>query len=209
MKVGFGYEKAFFKEQILRLWAKMFGGDDKNSWNSAKTVLFFAYEFFVRKNKMKVGFGCEKSSFLGGNTETAAKIIFLVSYKNSWNSTKTALFQEANTVKIFSPNPLFTRLFGLCVAHIYIFPMSDFLRKCTAGNNFCGNCCEICTKIKHKKQNFWKKMLQKSYFLKKNVYPQEYFVVTKACKEYSIKMVYPKLQNALPWWGGGGIICLI
>jgi hypothetical protein len=47
--------------------------------------------------------------------------------------------------------------FGLCV---YIFPMSAFLSKCPAGKIFG----EIAAKIKHKKQNFWRKMLQKSLF---------------------------------------------
>ena len=94
------------------------------------STFFYIWIFYFRKNKMKVGFGCEKS--WEEIRKLWAKIIFLVSYKNSWNSTKTAFFQGANTVKIFSPNPAFTPLFGLCFVHIW------FLKKMPSREIFFG-----------------------------------------------------------------------
>ena len=79
VKVGFGYQ----------FWLR-------------KQHFFLHMNFFFRKNKTKVGFGCNKNSFWEEIRKLRAKIIFLVSYKNSWNSRKTAVFQEANMVKIFS-----------------------------------------------------------------------------------------------------------
>jgi hypothetical protein len=126
---------------------------------------FSAYEFFIsEKIKWKSVLGSKKDVFWEEIRKLRAKIIFLVSYKNSWNSTKTAVFQGANMVTIFSQTPRSLHFLGYAL-YIYTFPMSDFLRKCLAGENFWRNCCENRTKIKHKKQNFWTKMLRKSYFL--------------------------------------------
>jgi hypothetical protein len=41
---------------------------------------------------VRVRVTAKKKQFLAGNTETAAQNNFFVSYKTSWNSSKTALF---------------------------------------------------------------------------------------------------------------------
>jgi len=44
---------------------------------ATKTAVFSAQKFCIsEKNKIKVGFGCEKSSFWEGNTETAGQNYF-------------------------------------------------------------------------------------------------------------------------------------
>ena len=78
--------------------------NDKNSWNSAKTAPFSAYEFFIpEKIKWKL---TKKAVFQGTNTETAVQKTFLGDDTNSWNSAKTALFsayeffiQKRGTIK--------------------------------------------------------------------------------------------------------------
>ncbi len=80
--------------------------------------------------------------------------------------------------KSLAQTPRSLPLFGYV---LYIFPISAFLSKYPTGKTieyistkieqkkqiFGRNCCENRTKIKHKKQKIWWKMLRKSHFLKK------------------------------------------
>ena len=113
-------KKAVLERNTETAGQKFFFVNDKNSWNSAKTALFLDLNFlfqkkysesrfwrlvlatktalffciwilYFRKNKMKVSFGCKKSSFWE-KTATAVQKYFFVNDKNSWNSSKTALF---------------------------------------------------------------------------------------------------------------------
>ena len=92
----------FFVHIFKNLTQKNFGGDDKNSWILRKQHFFCIWIFYFRKNKMKVGFGYEKSSFLRDKYWNCGPKMFAGDDKNSWNSAKTALFP----------------LFGLCVIHM-------------------------------------------------------------------------------------------
>ena len=126
------------------------------------STFFCIWIFYFRKNKIKVGFGYEKSSF---------------SRDKYWNCGPKIFGGTIKTHEILRKQ-YFSAFFGYVS---YIFPISDFFSKCPArkkikGNFtknkhkkqiFAGNCCENRTKIKHKKQNFWRKMLRKSYFLTK------------------------------------------
>ena len=153
----------FFFYIFKNIYAQKKLGDDKNSWNSAKTALFSAYEFFIsEKIKWKSVLATKKAVFQGTNTETAVQKFLGGDDKNSWNYAKTAL----------SP------LFGLYVIHI---PHLCFLSKCPAGKKLRGNFHKNQTqktnfwrkllRKSHKNQTqktkFWREMLRKSYFLKK------------------------------------------
>ena len=143
-------------------------------------IIFCTWILYFRKNKMKANFGCETNSFLAGNTATAGQNCFFVNcrYKTYEILRKQRFFREQIRSKPSARTP---RLPPFLRYMVYIFPMSYFLSKCPAGKKirwnfyenqtqkqiFGGNCCENRTKIKHKKQNFWRKMLRKSYFLKK------------------------------------------
>ena len=54
------------------------------------------------------------------------------------------------------------------------------------------NCCENRTKIKHKKQTFWRKILRKSYFLKKKHF---LIFVRFSLKKNSILKIFQGCRN--------------
>ena len=56
------------------------------------STFFGIWIFYSTKNKMKVGFGYEKSSFSRDKYGNCGPKFFLGGDKNSWNSAKTALF---------------------------------------------------------------------------------------------------------------------
>ena len=161
----------FFLHIFKNCWPKLF------FWSSysiktheilQKTALFSRSEFFISKNTVKVGFGYENSSFFGmwifyfrksvlaakkavfweEIRKLRAKIIFLVSYKNSWNSTKTALFLNLNFLfpKIQWKSVLATKtaVFSTCIWILYFrknkMKVSFGCEKSSFWEKY-GNCC--------------------------------------------------------------------
>ena len=59
---------------------------------ATKTVVFSAYEFCILEKIKWKSVLAAKKAVLGGNTETGGQNYFFVNDKNSWNSSKTALF---------------------------------------------------------------------------------------------------------------------
>ena len=134
-------------------------------------IIFCIWIFYFRKNKMKVSFGYEKKQFFGDKYGNCWQKLFFceLAIKTYEILRKQQFYREQRRSKSSAQTPRSLHFLGY-VLHIYTFPMSDFLRKCPAGEQFWGNCCDNRTKIKHKKQNFCRKMLQKSYFLKNNCF---------------------------------------
>jgi hypothetical protein len=116
--------------------------------------------FLFQKNKMKVGFGCEKAVFWKKYGNCRPKLFF-------WSAIKiheTTVFQGANMVKIFSSTPAFTPLFGLCFVHIY--SMSDFLKNAPQGKILGEIAAKIAQKTKFLEENAAKIVLfEKKTFL--------------------------------------------
>jgi hypothetical protein len=108
---------------------------------------FFLHMNFVfqKKNKMKVGFGCEKSSFFGGRQ-----------YENCGPKLKPI------RSKSLAQTP---RSLPFLDYVLYIFPMSISSANMPRGGKFWEK--KLRKSHKNQKQNFWRKMLRKSYFLKK------------------------------------------
>ena len=134
--------------------------NDKNSWNSAKTALFSGFEFFISKNTVKVGFGyrfwlqkqqlfsayeffisekikwksilaAKQTVFWREIRQLLAKIVFLWTVDiKLMKFFENSGFSGRNTVKIFSPNPAFTSLFGLCFVHFhYVWFLKQMYRR--------------------------------------------------------------------------------
>ena len=105
------------------------------------STFFSIWIFYLKKNKMKVDFGPEKSSFQGTNTETAVQFFFFLG-----GTIKT---HEILRKQHFSP------FLGYVS---YIFPISAFLSKGPAWKKFRGY---------ENQTNFWRKLLRKSQKHKK------------------------------------------
>ena len=156
-------KKQFFGRKYRNCWPKLFF-----LWTIKTREILRKQHFFLNLNFLFLKI--QWKLVLATKTAIVFADEFFISEKIKCKSVlaaKTAVSKGENTVKIFGLNPAFTHLFWLCVVHI---PHVWFLSKCPAGKIFGGNCCENRTKIKHKKQNFWTKMLQKTYFLKKKTF---------------------------------------
>jgi len=141
---------------------------------------------------MKANFGCETNSFLAGNTATAGQNCFFVNcrYKTYEILRKQRFFREQIRSKSSAQPPRSLLFLGYV---LYIFTMSGFLSKCTAGKFILGKLLRQSHKNQTQKTKFCRKMLQKSYFLKK-----KFFLIfarfLKKKKQYlSFRSMYRKL----------------
>ena len=87
--------KFYENSPFFWIWIFYFQKYSESRFWLTKTALFFIYEFCIsEKIKWKSVLAAKKAVW-GRNTETAGQNYFFVNDKNSWNSTKTAVFSRS------------------------------------------------------------------------------------------------------------------